>query len=662
MAKSRIRRGYEFKKTMKTNTTKAEFEQFNIENERNIPVSMKDYNNWVIWKVESNGNGRPTKVPYQSRYPKKRASSTDSNTWSTYTDTISAFQTSENESITGIGFVVTDTPFTAVDVDHCRDPETGKLDLIAQEVINTLLSYYEITPSRTGIRVYVKGKIPGKQRCRKGNVEIYSENRFFTVSGNSPPRFKDIMPREKELNEVYLKYIKKGKLEDDYIRDEDFNKLCGKSLLTDDEIINKVMVSRDKEEFYTLYHLGNISSYLSHSEADLALCNRLAWWSNRDPVVIDRLFRKSKLFREKWNRKGYRERTIREAIKWTSEVYTPLYNTTQAEIDSPSNTDKSNADQGLSYSTLHLPSSVEISRLEIKVEWVVKNLIPKESLTLLHSIGGVGKSYLMYQLAQSVAEGKPFFDLDIIKTNVYYIDFENPLPEIVDRIKKIGGSENLRIWHLRHNPMPVRLDTDEWMIYKTFPPGLFIIDSLRSSHLLDENSSKDASLIMGRYKEIRSLGSTVILIHHDNKGGGYRGSTAWFDLPDHILKFSRVKKVGSDEDEDPSEDFNPPIRLGLGGKSRFSSAMELKPMYFKFENNQLCLADDPDDEVLSKMAQLLDPEDPPNQSQFQKKVKDNLDIGKGKFRKYLQMGLDKNLWVPKKSKRGNKFEYFKVES
>ena len=90
----------------------------------------------------------------------------------------------------------------------------------------------------------------------------------------------------------------------------------------------------------------------------------------------------------------------------------------------------------------------------------------------------------------------------------------------------------------------VRFDSDEWEIYKSFPPGLFIIDSLRSSHLLEENSSKDASFIMGRFKEIRALGNTIILIHHENKAGGYRGTTAWFDLSDHILKFSRVKALG----------------------------------------------------------------------------------------------------------------------
>ena len=313
------------------------------------------------------------------------------------------------------------------------------------------------------------------------------------------------------------------------------------------------------------------------------------------------------------------------------------------------------------YERLNLPSSLDISRLEVKVDWIVKNLIPKESITLLHSIGGVGKSYLMYGIAKAVADGEPFFNLDIMRMNVYYIDFENPLPEIVERMRKLGGSESLKIWHLGHEPAPVRFDADDWQIYKNFPPGLFIIDSLRSSHLLEENSSRDAAFVMARHKEIRALGNTIILIHHENKVGGYRGSTAWFDLSDHILKFSRVRAIGSDEDVS-EDDFDLPIRLGLGGKSRFSSAMELKPMYFKFENHQLCCAEDPEAETLNKMAGLLNPSTPPNQTEFQKLVKENLGIGGKDFRKLLKKGESRNFWYAKRAVMRNKFEYFKGEN
>jgi hypothetical protein len=311
------------------------------------------------------------------------------------------------------------------------------------------------------------------------------------------------------------------------------------------------------------------------------------------------------------------------------------------------------------YERLNLPSSLEISRLEIQVEWIVKDLIPKESITLLHSIGGVGKSYLMYGLGNAVASGEPFFGMEVLRVSVYYIDFENPLSEIVDRMKKIGGSDHLKIWHLGHEPAPVRFDADDWEIYKSFPPGLFIIDSLRSSHLLEENSSRDASFIMARLKEIRALGNTIVLIHHENKIGGYRGSTAWFDLCDHILKFSRVKRIGSDEDAG-EEDFNLPIRLGLGGKSRFSSAMDLKPMYFRFEDHRLVNAEDPEQEVLTKMAELLNSACPPNQSEFRKLVADNLGIKRKAFEQLLRKGEELNFWYSRRSRDRNKLEYFRT--
>jgi hypothetical protein len=346
--------------------------------------------------------------------------------------------------------------------------------------------------------------------------------------------------------------------------------------------------------------------------------------------------------------------------KYIEDLISRCFTQFNVNLESPGEnpTEDETKEKELSFLNLNLPSSLEISRLEIKVVYLVQNLIPKESITLLHSIGGVGKTYLMYALGKAVSDGEPFFSLDVTKENVYYIDFENPLPEISDRMKRIGGSENFKIWHLAHDPMPIRFD-DGYEIYKTFPPGLFIIDSLRSSHLMEENSSKDAAFIMARIKEIRALGNTVILIHHENKLGGYRGSTAWFDLSDHILKFSRVKKIGSDEDTD-EDNFDLPVRLGLGGKSRFSSAMELKPMFFRFENNQLCQASDPNDDILGKMADLLNPSNPPTQAEFQKLVKDNLDIGKDKFRNLLKMGENRSKWYAQKSITGNKFEYRRV--
>ena len=77
------------------------------------------------------------------------------------------------------------------------------------------------------------------------------------------------------------------------------------------------------EKFLALWS-GDTSGYPSHSEADLALCNLLAFWTAGDPQRMEELFSQSGLAREKWrNRPDYRERTIRTAIRGVSAFYDP---------------------------------------------------------------------------------------------------------------------------------------------------------------------------------------------------------------------------------------------------------------------------------------------------------------------------------------------------
>jgi hypothetical protein len=68
---------------------------------------------------------------------------------------------------------------------------------------------------------------------------------------------------------------------------------------------------------------------------------------------------------------------------------------------------------------------------------------------------------------------------------------------------------------------------------------------MRSAHLLDENSSKDMTLVMSRLKELREWGHTIVGILHAPKGDArtYRGSSALIDQCDHALGFEKVKKV-----------------------------------------------------------------------------------------------------------------------
>ncbi len=91
--------------------------------------------------------------------------------------------------------------------------------------------------------------------------------------------------------------------------------------LGDEEIIHKASRAKNGSRFLGLWQ-GDLSGYESHSHADQALCFILAFWS-QDVAQIDRLFRRSGLYRDKWNRDSYREQTIRKALasggeRWAS--------------------------------------------------------------------------------------------------------------------------------------------------------------------------------------------------------------------------------------------------------------------------------------------------------------------------------------------------------
>jgi putative DNA primase/helicase len=142
----------------------------------NIPEELRQRRQWLVWKLEQR-DGKPTKIPYIAGGV-GRASSTDSLTWRTFDEAVQALRTSRYD---GIGFVFSSgDPYAGVDLDKCRDPKTGELKEWAREVVQNLGGYAEASPSGTGVHVIVRGKAPNKKR---GRVEAYSSERFFTMTG-----------------------------------------------------------------------------------------------------------------------------------------------------------------------------------------------------------------------------------------------------------------------------------------------------------------------------------------------------------------------------------------------------------------------------------------------------------------------------------------------
>lgn len=240
---------------------------------------------------------------------------------------------------------------------------------------------------------------------------------------------------------------------------------------------------------------------------------------------------------------------------------------------------------------------------------------------MLFGRGGIGKTSLSLQVARAIAEGIPFGDLQTIKTPVYFIDFENPLSILKERVEKIGQADNLYVWHLSNETQPPKLDSKEWELYKQLPPGLLIFDTLRASHLSDENNSQDMAIVISRLKELREKGFTILLLHHTPKGNEniYKGSTALLDLADHVLGLEGLK--GDDTVEFDRDNI---YRLGARIKTRY----EPHHIFLKFnpEIKGFEIAKDPDYEKIEAIHELLTDRDELNTNQVFKLVKEELDI------------------------------------
>ena len=139
-----------------------------------IPEELRARPQWVVWKAVGD---KPDKVPHSARTGRK-ASSTDLLTWGTFEEALEAY---ENGQYAGVGFVFSSAdPYTGIDLDNCVH-EDGEIALWALEVVRYFDSYTELSATGSGLHIIVRGEVPNR---RKGDVEVYSSKRFFTVTGH----------------------------------------------------------------------------------------------------------------------------------------------------------------------------------------------------------------------------------------------------------------------------------------------------------------------------------------------------------------------------------------------------------------------------------------------------------------------------------------------
>lgn len=150
-----------------------------------IPEELRALSQWVLWRTEER-NGKPTKVPYQARTWLYRARSDDPRTWAAV-ETAIEMRRHHAEHVNGIGFVFSpDDPYTGIDLDNIWQSDADEGAEWGMRVLERFGdTYSEASPSDKGVKIWCKAKALrcGRWNIRAGAIEVYSEKRFFTVTG-----------------------------------------------------------------------------------------------------------------------------------------------------------------------------------------------------------------------------------------------------------------------------------------------------------------------------------------------------------------------------------------------------------------------------------------------------------------------------------------------
>lgn len=305
---------------------------------KHLPNVLKGVKKWVVYG--GMGKGIPLKKPFNPNGTPAKVD--DPKTWGTFED---CEKQVEKGKYCGLGYVFTGD-YIVIDMDSVIDAKGHVLPL-AQEFIDALDSYTERSRSRRGVHIIVKrsllkiektrARLPvksteldrytrketerstGKTSVKVPEIEIYTTGRYVILTGDVMDGRTIIKDSPKALKWIYNEYIDP--------KDTPKHATTGKKDARtkepepldaqEEQIMQIAFRGKNGAKIKALWG-GNISGYNSQSEADLALCEYLAFYTNKNPVLMESLFVKSGLYRDKWAEdrggKTYGEKTIQKAI------------------------------------------------------------------------------------------------------------------------------------------------------------------------------------------------------------------------------------------------------------------------------------------------------------------------------------------------------------
>lgn len=178
-------------------------------------------------------------------------------------------------------------------------------------------------------------------------------------------------------------------------------------------------------------------------------------------------------------------------------------------------------------------------------------VLTRGSLAVLYGRAGLGKSWLSFQLAQSITTATPFFGLPTTRGNVAVFSLESPPWQNESRLNALGEEdaglelftivhrENIRTAMDLNNPLHVEAIIEHCLRYDV---SILILDAMSRTHISDENDTKEMGAIMAAADTIRLRANVcVMFLHHERKPQGQKSKGADEDHLSALRGSSRLE-------------------------------------------------------------------------------------------------------------------------
>lgn len=535
-----------------------------------VPEELRSRDQWVCWRYERVlGKDALTKVPYDSRTD-RHASTTNWTQWTSFDDAAAGY---ESGRFDGLGYVFAAVdPYVGTDLDHCGDQATERIDPWAAAIVAELDSYSEWSVSGTGLHILARGKLPAGGRKKRiaslvagtchadAAIEQYDQARYFTITGAhleaSPLVLEE---RSAAVGVVHRRFWPPVEPPAPRHSPSPVTRL-------DDRAVLELLFREEKSgpRMRALWG-GDTGAYDNDdSGADLGLLDKLAFYTRKDRAQMDRLFRQSALYRPKWERPDYRERTLDKALSGSPDVYEGPSGILVVPAPLMPRQTRQNGHSTLAAPVLEdepqtdaAPEQVNpspiypaITAAELfpdkppEVPWLVRatdapsgrqGLLAQQDTFVLGGDSGLGKTWLFADLVLALAGHLPLFQTfeTTRDCRVLVMDEESSLWLLQDRWPRLLRGRGLTRERFLEDIFPqihlcidagfsfdrdASLDTLRRTV-EAFRPNVVLFDSLSRVHRQAENdNSAMAALFEERIKPFkREYGLTLGFAHHTRK-------------------------------------------------------------------------------------------------------------------------------------------------